>query len=91
MANVDPSSIDLSNFKGMQMPSLYEAGLISPQLRDFVVWYQEATKQKKRQDRYQTYLQKQWDQAYEDFDEVMGESEYPRASRMGFNRFLAGI
>ncbi|KAH7720248.1 hypothetical protein AAVH_12345 [Aphelenchoides avenae] len=73
MAGTDPSSIDLAKFAGMKMPSVYEASLISPQFRDFVVWYHEAMRQKKLEASYQTYLQKQWDRAYEDFLEVKGE------------------
>ncbi|KAH7708249.1 hypothetical protein AAVH_24493 [Aphelenchoides avenae] len=41
----DPSTIDWSKFEG-KIPSVYEAGLISPQMKQLAMWYQEATTKK---------------------------------------------
>ncbi|KAH7662383.1 hypothetical protein AAVH_43656, partial [Aphelenchoides avenae] len=47
----DSSSLTLSMFDGVQMPSVYEAGLISPQMKQLATWYhEEVRKQKEEQE-----------------------------------------
>lgn len=79
IANFDPSSIDLSQLEGVKLPSVYEASLISPQLRDFVVWYDAQRADKARaertEQRYKAQALRQQQLCREEFLSVKGESK----------------
>ncbi|KAH7687879.1 hypothetical protein AAVH_40568, partial [Aphelenchoides avenae] len=47
--NFHPSTLTLSMFDGVQMPSVYEAGLISPQMKQIAVWYHEEVRKKEEE------------------------------------------